>query len=634
MKTIISKLNFKIDPDNAKLIIIALLVSIVRSIQLNIYYPFVKTELIGPVNYLQKVFAPNNDLIITESTRILSNLPMFKIAYVISNIIGYSVYENIQYVLLSFIFFIGVYRLCFFFSRGVIVSLLFSITLSLTSYTAVILNFCYPFIPSVGKAMGSLAQNFLPLLLYYLISEQHNKLHLLLGALIIFHPGNGLNFAAYSIFYVISSKSIETKRKLSHISVVSILILAIVAFMLSTQPQSNILYAIWKKIAFISVSHPYTWMYKYDVASLVNVVLIVLFMQYLIKTKVIFENKSNMTYFVFISITYVLITVVIAVMADIFGMITLVSFYPSRLTVILIFILIIQLSLWFAGQGRLLGINVLPQIIMVMLGFYIYPFLLWFIFICNYNTTNFIAKKKYGILIYPLTILILSTLRYSSESFVKIYLAVSSLYPVIIWLLVVIVINTFRKINIKEFRIAKKISALCCACIIFSIVITFYLNKKQISFLKYEKEIISVIKNTPPDSVFLYLQTENEMDNIIYFIENAYLRNSLPGRASIGTILYVPSLAPRLLIDVQCIYGANLLDDEFKSENELFLLYRRVLKFSATDWLRIKKRYPLFRYVLTSTYLSGLNEKYFKKVYSNPSFCMYEIQWDSVVSDY
>jgi len=98
--------------------------------------------------------------------------------------------------------------------------------------------------------------------------------------------------------------------------------------------------------------------------------------------------------------------------------------------------------------------------------------------------------------------------------------------------------------------------------------------------------------------------------------------------------VYAPSLGGRIVSDVQYVYGVNLLSDKIKSAQDLFFLYRYVLEFSTADWMKIKNRYPSFRYVLTSTYLSGLNEKYFKKIYYDSSFNIYEIEWETINSDY
>lgn len=633
MKLGITKRYFHMGSDNRKLLIIVLITSIIRCIQMPIYFSFFKSEMIGPLNYLGKTFPQNNDLVMTESNRILSNLPIMKIAYSISTIIGYATYENIQYFLISCIFFIGIYRLCLYFNNEIKTSLIFAIIISLISTGSSLLLFSYQFMPSAAGTLGALAQSFLPLLIYYLISRQFKMLIILFVVLTIFHPANGLNFGAFSIVYILFSKDVNTRTKISSISFISVLMLVVTLYIKGTQPHAPIPYEMWKKITLLVSAHPYTWMFMNKVASFANVLVLVWSMYYLLIKKKLCGNLIQMRYLLTVSTGYLLLAALIAIIADIFGLINVLAFYPSRLTFILVIVYIVQVSVWFTHYSKLDGIRLLPVIITSILGFYFYSFLLWFIFIYD---IRFVKDSKYKGLIYFVVIFVLSGLRYSSEYFITFYLVPSTLYPAIIWLVTTLFAHACMRANIEKYRVTKNISVLFVLCVIVSLSVSFALNARRITLLRDERKVVSVIMKTPSDSVFLYLTPEYDPYNVVFFIENAHLRNALPGMASIASIIYASSLGQRIISDVQYVYGVNLLDAENKQgKNPLFFLYENyVSKFSAADWLRIKERYPSFRYVLTSAYLSEVNEIYLKKMYNDSSFNIYEIQWDKINYDY
>jgi hypothetical protein len=110
------------------------------------------------------------------------------------------------------------------------------------------------------------------------------------------------------------------------------------------------------------------------------------------------------------------------------------------------------------------------------------------------------------------------------------------------------------------------------------------------------------------------------MGNIMIFIENAYLRNSLPGRAAIASVIYTPSLGRQIIREIKSLYRIDLLD---KSAN--FDFSKVILNFDSNDWEKVLNNYPGLRYVVGTKYLPLLNSDIFRVIYKNSDFIMYEI---------
>jgi hypothetical protein len=617
----INKLNYiKINDISINYIyFIAIIVSLLRGIKVVFFTPLTYSDVMGPLNYIYNNPPANSDLIISESNRLLSNLPLFQIISVIPSGISSLAAGIIGYLVLSFIFFIGVYRLLSSFGTSNAVSLIFSIILSLVSHISSISSFGYPFMPSMGITLGALAQNVLPILIYYLIKNNFLILILLLIPFTLFHPAVGINFIAYSILYIIFHPSVKQRNKINTILVLGIIILSITLMIKLSQPVADITYIEWRILSMKFSPHTYTWLHKEQFIGLLNELILVLSMMFIINKNKMLVSIKSLLYWTSISISYVLIMILIALMADKFERIDLIAFYPTRLSSILLVIFLVQISIWLTKSYETNYKNAIIDTVMIFIGFFAYPFLLYFIIIKAFGVFKSLRYEK---LIKIIIIIFLSALWTSSETFITINLRLSILYPVCIFIILDILINYNSVINNIIIKLSKNMILPVIIVITSSMLFSYQLGRRIIGMSIAEKEIVSLITSTPKESIFLYLETPEEvgiMGNILFFIENAYLRNSLPSRAAISSVIYTPALGTKIINDIKLLYGIDLLE-----KNQNFNLINKIITLTINDWQLIKERHPNFRYVIGTKYLPEMDKKIFKVTFKNSDFIMYE----------
>ena len=614
--TYLTNIFIRIYYKNVKLIFFGILISSIRLLQLDIYFPYVVDDVLGPINFLNSNFKFRNSYILSNIYEENSILPYFKFVGFITKYVSYTLFYRVQYFLFSLIFIYGLYKLFKFFRINQIIILAIIVIVSILPFQSILLDYCFGFVPSAGKTLGPISQNLFPILIFHLINKEYKNSIFGIFILLFIHPASGLNLIPLFILYILyvnrvdAFKKIETRNYLISLFFLGTAFLSYILFTKGiVKPIVN--YEDYKNIVKNIVPHPYPFYYKVKIISLVNLLFIILFYKQYLKNKI--TNTPNYCYFLSFLTVFLLYEfgmIVLNIFGDYFGIFSIIQFYPNRLLSILVLLLLIQLSIIINENN-----DQFRQMILLIFSLFFNAFVLWFYIIIN----KISIKKRNAHIINYLLLFILSAIRYSDKTFITLdFHSYLTYIPLCIYLFF-----DFIKFNYESYKYK-----LVYLTLLFCISITFILKRNMIEIVKNEKKLIKFIDKTNKNDAFLVLQSNNDLDNVLFFIENSSIRNMLPAKDALVLCVYNPQQVKKVYSDFNLFYNINLssyfkgsMDTSFST-----MFSNRILNFDKNQWKNIHNNFPYFKYVITSKNTIPLNNNYFDLAYKDNFYRIYEFK--------
>lgn len=635
------------DPKTSTIIVYGLVVSAIKLLLMKTYLPLMRSEIIGPMRYLTGDVTLDETLPITEAIKGVAQFPFVRFVGFMGSIMGNYNYEFLQFFILSFIYFIGIYLLCNYFIKEKYISLFAAILMSLTPLFSRVFLYTYPFYPVSGKIFGYLSQGFHPLILFALVSGRFPLYFVLLIALLLFHPAQGILFTAFACGYIAFLRDCSIKEKALRILTLISVPLVYVLYMPHLQSY-NVNFAEWIKILTVmkTSGHAVSWMYRADLTSLlytyIAVACLIVFMKKKEKQESpdfftgFVKNMNTAYYLTYALMAYVAVTVFVAIGAYVFQSPRLLTLYPSRLASLLVLALFIQTAILTRFIIEKHSVKGIPLIVLTAFSFYYAPLLffpvLWIIYRGSIDRWSLKEALSFSLIVFASCLI-----DYSPDTYIGITLnskkiLIGALY-VVAWLTAWF---TFAyDSGLRKRILSVSYHVILGMIILFGITFTAVFYETIIPSLPKitasEKELLTYIDgNTPKDSVFFVYQSPSLKDHyyLYTFVNNAF-RNTVLAYGVIASTIYFPEILPKIYEELKLVYGLTLKDIE-KSEEKHLLLHKRALSFKGDDWLRIKGYYKKFDYVLMSDDTKYQAPDYFINVFSNRYFKLYRINWGAL----
>ena len=188
--------------------------------------------------------------------------------------------------------------------------------------------------------------------------------------------------------------------------------------------------------------------------------------------------------------------------------------------------------------------------------------------------------------------------------------------------------DRLRKINLRPIAFHGTVVSLILMVFVLKVAKFESTQPVLTSIYKYEKELLNYIDNkVPKNAVFFVFETNSEKDNSsVSIFSYVNYRCTLLTPEQLAVVSYFPQITSKMVESLKIIYDISIEDME-KSQSKRFFLAEKAMKFTPHDWLRIKRNYKNFDYVLMRDDLNFSPPDYFENVFSNKYFRLYKIKW-------